>query len=110
MGGYNTVCEILSFEKPALIVPRVKPRREQLIRAERLQALGLVDVLHPDHLTPGALSAWLVREPRPVERARDRIRLDGLPHLPRLLGEVLGDRSFRRDTPSTKPAVATDIW
>src|SRR6266567_2162023 len=48
MGGYNTVYEVLSFEKPALIVPRVRPRREQLIRAERLRALGLVDVLHPE--------------------------------------------------------------
>ena len=35
MGGYNTFCEILSFDKPALIVPRVKPRLEQAIRAER---------------------------------------------------------------------------
>lgn len=33
MGGYNTFCEILSFDKPALIVPRVKPRLEQAIRA-----------------------------------------------------------------------------
>lgn len=52
MGGYNTVWEVLSFEKRALIVPRVKPRREQWVRAERLRALGLVDVLHPADLTP----------------------------------------------------------
>ncbi len=32
MGGYNTYCEILSFDKPALIVPRLQPREEQLIR------------------------------------------------------------------------------
>jgi predicted glycosyltransferase len=90
MGGYNTVCEVLTLEKSALIVPRVKPRREQLIRAERLRALGLVDVLHPDHLSSGALSAWLAREPPPVRRARETVRLDGLRHLPRLIVEVLG--------------------
>jgi predicted glycosyltransferase len=28
MGGYNTFCEILSFDKPALIVPRTTPRLE----------------------------------------------------------------------------------
>eukprot|EP00913_Durusdinium_trenchii_P027032 g25367.t1 len=28
MGGYNTYCEILSFDKPALIVPRMVPRQE----------------------------------------------------------------------------------
>ena len=45
MGGYNTICEILSQQTPALIVPRETPRKEQLIRAERLSARGLVDYL-----------------------------------------------------------------
>lgn len=48
MGGYNTFCEILSFGKPALIVPRTRPRREQLLRARRAEALGLVRVLADD--------------------------------------------------------------
>ena len=42
MGGYNTFCEILSFDQRAIIVPRNVPRREQLIRAEKAHALGLV--------------------------------------------------------------------
>ena len=40
MGGYNTFCEILSFGKPALIVPRTRPRREQLLRARRAEVSG----------------------------------------------------------------------
>lgn len=52
MGGYNTTTELLAAGKPALIVPRVEPRVEQLIRAERLAALGLVEMIHPDDLTP----------------------------------------------------------
>ena len=48
MGGYNTYCEILSFDKPALIVPRVMPREEQLIRASRAAELGLIDMLLPE--------------------------------------------------------------
>ncbi|MBP0662006.1 hypothetical protein J8J07_24120, partial [Mycobacterium tuberculosis] len=48
MGGYNTYCEILSFDKPALIVPRIQPREEQLIRAQRASELGLVDMLLPE--------------------------------------------------------------
>lgn len=71
MGGYNTTCEILSFNKTALIVPRVKPRQEQLVRAERLQHMGLVDMLHPDQLTPDALGAWL-SQPRDTERETSR--------------------------------------
>ena len=45
MGGYNTFCEILSFDKPALIVPRTVPRMEQFIRASRAQELGLSRML-----------------------------------------------------------------
>src|SRR5262249_43566698 len=89
MGGYNTVCEVLSFGKPTLIVPRVSPRREQLIRAERLRALGLLDVLQPDEATPQALSRWLARAPSPPPRARDRIDMNGTERLPGLLTEVL---------------------
>jgi len=49
MGGYNTFCEILTLDKPALIVPRSVPRQEQLIRAERAVKLGLVSMLDPAH-------------------------------------------------------------
>ena len=55
MGGYNTTVELLAAGKPAVIVPRVEPRLEQLIRAERLSALGLVETIHPDDLTPDVL-------------------------------------------------------
>src|SRR3546814_8340015 len=34
MGGYNTFCEVLSFAKRALVVPRTEPRMEQHIRSE----------------------------------------------------------------------------
>jgi predicted glycosyltransferase len=47
MGGYNTFCEILSFDKRALIVPRTVPRAEQYIRASRAAALGLVSAVKP---------------------------------------------------------------
>ncbi|WP_342640120.1 glycosyltransferase family protein [Rhodoligotrophos ferricapiens] len=45
MGGYNTFCEVLTYDKPALIVPRTHPRQEQLIRASRAEALGLARML-----------------------------------------------------------------
>ncbi|MBA2442736.1 MAG: hypothetical protein H0V53_10075 [Rubrobacter sp.] len=55
MGGYNTTIELLASGKPAVIVPRVEPRVEQLIRAERLSKLGLVKMIHPDDLGPRVL-------------------------------------------------------
>ena len=88
MGGFNTVNEILAFEKPALIIPRVSPRREQLIRAERLQALGLVDTLHPDAMTPDALTQWLASTIVRPSRVRDRVNFNGLDCVPRLVEEL----------------------
>lgn len=49
MGGYNTFCEILSFDRPALIVPRRVPRLEQHLRARRASELGLVRMLSDEH-------------------------------------------------------------
>ena len=51
MGGYNTICEVLSLAKRAVIVPRVEPRLEQWIRCCRLSELGLIRVVHPHEAT-----------------------------------------------------------
>ena len=48
MGGYNTFCEVLSYDRRALVVPRMAPRKEQLFRAIRAQELGLLKVMIPD--------------------------------------------------------------
>ncbi|HZB54597.1 MAG TPA: glycosyltransferase, partial [Reyranella sp.] len=45
MGGYNTFCEILSFDKKAIIVPRTRPRLEQFIRARAARNVGLIEML-----------------------------------------------------------------
>jgi predicted glycosyltransferase len=66
MGGYNTFCEILSLDKPALIVPRARPRLEQTIRARRAAELGLAKVLEdPEETCRGR------REPSVMARAID---------------------------------------
>lgn len=79
MGGYNTVCEILSARAPALLVPRVAPRREQAIRAEALRRRRLVRTLTPDELSPARL--WqaveaLLTEPPAASRPVDLGGLD----------------------------------
>ena len=65
MCGYNTFCEVLSFNKPALIVPRTSPREEQLIRARRAHELGLVDMMLPEEANdPDALAERLASLPQ----------------------------------------------
>ena len=46
-GGYNTLAEAALHAVPAVCVPRVAPRSEQLIRARAFERLGLLRLLHP---------------------------------------------------------------
>jgi predicted glycosyltransferase len=65
MAGYNTVAEITRAGHPAVLVPRVGPSAEQLIRARALADDGAFAMIHPDELTPARmadeLAAMLVR-------------------------------------------------
>ncbi|HYZ30602.1 MAG TPA: ABC transporter transmembrane domain-containing protein [Thermoleophilaceae bacterium] len=57
MAGYNTCCDILSFRRPAIIVPRHGRSREQTIRAQRFAAWGSAQVLDAGELDSGRLAA-----------------------------------------------------
>ena len=95
MGGYNTFCEILSLDKRALIVPRVRPREEQLIRARRAAALGLVDCILPgDAADPARLAAALRALPRRgvPSRAPYGLDLGGLDRVADLVGAMVAAR------------------
>ncbi|SMF09391.1 Predicted glycosyl transferase [Tistlia consotensis] len=87
MGGYNTFCEVLSFDKRAIIVPRQEPRREQLMRAARAQELGLVRMLADDGRRDAQTMATALRnlaqQPRPSERVVPGL-LDGRKSVVRL--------------------------
>jgi predicted glycosyltransferase len=80
LGGYNTFSEILSLNKRSIIVPRVTPRVEQLLRAEAAEKLGLVQMLSPGRLTPETLTAAILRLPEQPLPATHKIPglLEGL--------------------------------
>jgi len=88
MGGYNTICEIMSTDVPALIVPRTHPRSEQRIRAASLASAGYLEYHEIAALTPAVLSGWLAsRLGTSVDRRK--ARLDGLIRVPQLAAELL---------------------
>ena len=98
MGGYNTVCELLSVGTPALILPRLHPRKEQFIRAQRLARMGLLDMLPPDEPSVDRLTDWL-RQPATPRTRPSSIDMDGLSRLPALLAEHLPPRSVAAPHP-----------
>ncbi|MGB5864810.1 MAG: hypothetical protein WBG95_10960 [Sulfitobacter sp.] len=82
MGGYNTFCEVLSFDRRAVIVPRTVPRLEQWIRASRAEELGLVRMLDDgrDGMTVDAMIRAIRNLPnqqKPSQAGADGL-LDGL--------------------------------
>ena len=81
MGGYNTLCEILSQGTVSLVVPRDTPRREQLIRAETFQRQQLIDYIPWDALTPERMRDKvdaIIADPQPLRDAIARFPLTGI--------------------------------
>jgi predicted glycosyltransferase len=92
MGGYNTFCEILSFDTPAIIVPRTKPRLEQFIRAQRAEQLGMVRMMKVNGRDARAMAAALRALPeqgRPSDVVVPGL-LDGLGNVDRLAAQLMG--------------------
>ena len=110
MGGYNTFCEILSYDKPALIVPREVPRMEQPLRASRAQDAGLVRMLlHERNANDEARDAAVLAEalkalmdqPAPSTTSIPGL-LDGLARVNTLAAPWL--RGARLDKEHSEPA------
>jgi len=60
MGGYNTLCEVVSAGRPALVIPRNEPRLEQTIRARLWERLGLVRVVERARLASAQFTDEIV--------------------------------------------------
>jgi predicted glycosyltransferase len=77
--GYNTVCELLSFSRRAILVPRSEPVREQLIRARLLAERGFFECLEPQDLTPETLISRVLEALNSPTTPASDVDLDGLP-------------------------------
>ncbi|HEV2496031.1 MAG TPA: glycosyltransferase [Terriglobia bacterium] len=62
MGGYNSLCEVISLRKKALVVPRLGPRAEQRMRARRFEDKGLIDMLDPSEVSAGRLAERILAD------------------------------------------------
>jgi predicted glycosyltransferase len=88
--GYNTVMELLSVRARALVVPFAEASEtEQTLRARRLAALEMIDVIETDALLPAKFAAAIDRA-----AARERpvidLHFDGAAQSARIL-KALGE-------------------
>jgi predicted glycosyltransferase len=87
--GYNTVVEVLRLGKPMVLVPfETATETEQRLRAERLNALGLAEVVWGGELTPSTLARAIDRVASSPPEGRPALDLDGAGMSARLLAEL----------------------
>jgi predicted glycosyltransferase len=106
MAGYNTVAGLMRARKPALLVPRVRPSEEQLVRASELARQGLQEMLHPDALTADAMAGALHRllaRTQPAASVRDH---RGSERAAEILWELATAGEASADAPESAPALA----
>ena len=96
MGGYNTLCEILSQGTPSVVIPRETPRKEQLIRARAFKRHNLVD-----YIPWGELSSEILQEkilsfleaPETYLEAISQFRMTGIETMKQRLHEFRSKKS-----------------
>jgi predicted glycosyltransferase len=94
MAGYNTVTELLSLNKPALLVPRTTPSLEQWMRATRLERLGLFAVILPDQLSEESMREKILRILARTSGVKKtpKVDMEGLPAVERHARKLLSER------------------
>jgi predicted glycosyltransferase len=94
MAGYNSLCEVLTWQRKALVVPRRGPSAEQQIRSSLFSERSLIRRLSPRELTSARLR----------ERLRQLLIDDDIPDvagIPALNGAHLAADLLTEWTPSS---------
>jgi predicted glycosyltransferase len=111
MAGYNTLSEILRFQKKAIIVPRHGPSAEQRMRATILAERGLVSMVDPQELSAERLAQAILQSLSTGTQPSAFVvpRLAGIAKVTSALLDLLpsgnGSAEPRRKTTPTSPPV-----
>ena len=99
MCGYNIITEVLQKGKKAIVVPRIKPGREQLIRAQSMAKAGLIQTIHPEELNPDLLVKIIFNSLAATKSSLGRVNnleFSGLPQVANHLSGLLFDRNIEQ--------------
>lgn len=88
MAGYNTVREALALKSRLLLVPRIHPRVEQLIRAKGLASRNMARYISPDELSPQRL-ADEIRTSLSLPRPKVTLNFNGVQAASDLISNLL---------------------
>ncbi len=88
MCGYNTFCEVLSYDKRALFIPRTAPRQEQFIRAKRAREMGLCELLTPEEASVPKVMAEMLRKLPDMDKPSKHLKPDDMKGLDNICSEI----------------------
>ena len=80
MGGYNTVCELMSKKTVSLLIPRETPRLEQTLRAQCFSERNLLDYIPWERVSPQLLHDKidrLLQKPEVFQEAMSEFKMTG---------------------------------
>ena len=80
MGGYNTVCELMSQKTVSLLIPRTTPRLEQTLRAQCFSERNLLDYIPWERVSPQLLHDKvdrLLQKPEVFQEAMSEFKMTG---------------------------------
>ena len=80
MGGYNTVCELMSQKTVSLLIPRDTPRLEQTLRAQCFAQRNLLDYIPWDRVSPELLHKKvdrLLQNPEVFQEGMSKFKMTG---------------------------------
>jgi len=104
MGGYNTLTEILTLGKRTVVVPRVNPSQEQLIRATRFTQQGWITMMHPEQMTGRSLMQIVLKQLSGPSVLPENLDFNGLPNISQHLSELLAPDQLQLSEGVPKPA------
>jgi predicted glycosyltransferase len=96
MGGYNTLCEVLSQGTVSIVIPRETPRMEQTIRARIFQSRNLVEYIPWNTFSPQVLREKvfsLLENPQPHKEAIARFQLTGIESMRQRLHDIRNNKT-----------------
>jgi predicted glycosyltransferase len=78
MAGYNTCCDLMTFRRPNVLVPRNGPVQEQRIRTGRLREWNIARVVHAPDASPARLAGEVDGALHASQPPEAPVSMDGL--------------------------------
>ena len=104
MGGYNTICEVLSSKTLSLVIPREIPRKEQFIRAGAFNHENLIEFIPWSKLDDANLEEkilYMLENREPFTKALAGFDMTGIANICKRISKFRNKKNGQQTRPDT---------